>query len=122
MTSGSGVLLGLPESAATAGSDPDDLAAPVLPARGADLVRGRHRATRAVRAGDQRGCAGLPLRTTRTGVTARHLPLRDSHDRSPSGYSPDPADGRSELSGEAFLSLSNLSRRAAQRGSSISCE
>src|SRR6476620_4547228 len=106
ITSGSGVLFGPPEPAATTGSDPDDLAAPILPAGGADLVRRRHRATRPVRAGNQGGGAGLPLRTTRTGVTARHLPLRDSHDRSPSGYSPDPARGRSELSGESRFDVS----------------
>src|SRR6476469_4297366 len=80
MTSGSGVLFPVPEPVATAGSDPDDLAAPVLPAGSTDLMGRRHRATRPVRTGDQGRGTGLPLRTARTGVATRHLPLRDGHD------------------------------------------
>src|SRR6478609_1727669 len=59
MTAGSGMFAPVP--AATAGSDPDDLAAPVLPTRRAHGMRGRQRAASPVRAGHQGRHGGLPL-------------------------------------------------------------
>src|SRR5690606_32940400 len=50
------------------------------PARPAREVLG---ATGRIRAGDQLGPSGLPLRTTVTRGAARHLPLRDSHGSTP---------------------------------------
>src|SRR6478672_5095190 len=106
MACGSGVLSADGAVAAANGSDPDDLATPVLPAGGACLMGRLQRAARTVVAGHQRRHGGLPLRTTRAGIAARHLPLRDSHDRSPR-YLPGPAGGRPVLSG---VSVPNLSR------------
>src|SRR5947209_5143209 len=58
-------------------SDREDLAAVVLAAGGACLVRGLELTAGAVRARRERGGGGLPLRTAGMGVGAGRLPLRD---------------------------------------------